>query len=381
MAKNNNVTLVSPLEERSVISVPKTCRAATVSIENSVDSVEWQQLMPTIRPENRFLSPIWFQSWESAFLNTGSWKGPIRYMTFRLNEKLSGVLPFVVQKLSFIQFLSLPGYYMPFRDLPVKADMEDQIINSMVCRMANVKGVVGARFGPVEYCSPTLLALKNSFRQHGWTTTELSRGALQYLELPKNVIDYAPMVSGRAKKADYYLRRLKGRGGVSIIVKTGLSSNECEATLHELQKIESESWVAASGEPRFMGEKNFQFWMGLLQDYDLSRSIKIWMLYLDDDPVSFCLIMDSGPIRHQLVNGYSKSVKQYSTGYILFKEMIFDAIETGVERICFGQGDPGHKREWGAKSSVELIDLIAMKPGLFGKLATAIHNIAIKFVK
>jgi len=262
---------------------------------------------------------------------------------------------------------------MPFRDLPVKADMADQVINAMVCRMAHVKGVVGARIGPMENCSPTLLALKDSFRQHGWTIIELSRGVLHYLELPKNVADYFPMISGRAKKADYYLRRVKRRGDVSIIVKTGQSSNEWQETLRELQKIESESWVAASGEPRFMGEKNLQFWMNLLQDYGMSRSLKIWMMYLDDDPVSFCLVLDAGPIRYQLVNGYSESVKQHSTGHILFKEMIFDAIETGVERICFGQGDPGHKREWGARPSAELIDLIAMKPGLFGKLVSVAH--------
>ncbi len=353
-----------------------------MSIEDSVDFVDWKRLMPTIRPESQFLSPIWFQSWESAFLNTGNWQGPVRYMTVRLDGRLSGVLPLAVQRLSIVRFLSLAGYYMPFRDLPVKADMADQVINAMVGRMAHVKGVVGMRFGPVENCSPTLLALKDSFRQHGWTIIELSRGVLLYLELPKNVADYVPMISGRAKKAEYYLRRVKRRGDVSIIVKTGQSSNEWQETLHELQKIESESWVAASGDPRFMGEKNFRFWMGLLQDYGLSRSIKIWMLYLDDDPVSFCLVLDTGPIRYQLVNGYSKSVKQDSTGHILFKEMIFDAIETRVQRICFGQGDPGHKREWGAKSSVELIDLIAMKPGLFGKLVSVAHSSSLlKFLK
>ena len=179
-----------------------------MSVEDSVDFVDWQRLIPTIRPGNRFLSPVWFQSWESAFLNTGNWQGPVRYMTVRLNERLFGVLPLVVQRrLSIVRFLSLPGYYMPFRDLPVKAGMEDQVINLMVCQMAPVKGVVGARIGPVENCSPTLLALRDSFRQHGWTIIELSRGALQYLELPKNVADYAPMISGRAKKADYYLRR------------------------------------------------------------------------------------------------------------------------------------------------------------------------------
>ncbi len=235
--RDYNVTLACPLEEMSAMPVPRTSSAATVSIEDSVDFVDWKRLMQTIRPGNRFLSPIWFQSWESAFLNTGRWQGPVRYMTVRLNGRLSGVLPLVVQRLSIVRFLSLPGYYMPFRDLPVKADMEDQVINSMVRRMAHVKGVVGARIGPVENCSPTLLALKDSFRQHGWTIIELSRGDLNYLELPKSVADYVPMISGRAKKVDYYLRRFKRRGNVSITVKTGLSSNECQETLHELQKI------------------------------------------------------------------------------------------------------------------------------------------------
>jgi CelD/BcsL family acetyltransferase involved in cellulose biosynthesis len=109
--------------------------------------------------------------------------------------------------------------------------------------------------------------------------------------------------------------------------------------------------------------------------FDILIMVKVWILYLDDEPVSFCLVLDTGPIRYQLINGYSKSVRKHSTGYILFKEMIFDAIETGVERICFGQGDPGHKGEWGAKPSVELIDLVAIKPGLFGKLALVAYNI------
>lgn len=152
--------------------------------------------------------------------------------------------------------------------------------------------------------------------------------------------------------------------------------------MHELQRIESESWVAASGEPRFMGEKNFRFWMNLLQDYGLSRSIKIWMMYLDNAPVSFCLVLDAGPIRYQLVNGYSKSVKQYRTGHILFKEMAFDAIETGMERIGLGQGDSGHKGGWGARPSAKLIDLIAIKPGLFGKMVSVAYSSnLLKFLK
>ena len=350
--------------------VPWTCKDATAG-----DFEEWQRLMPAVIPGSRFLSPIWFQSWESSFLDSGNWKGPVRYIIVRLDGRLSGVLPFAIQKFSIFRFLSLSGYYIPFRDLPVEADKVCQVIDTMVCRMASVNGIIGARIGPTENGSPTLLALKSSFRQYGWTIIEKYRGKLLYLELPKTIVDYVPIINGRAKKANYYLRRLKRIGDVSIIVKGGLSSDEWQETFRELQKIESESWVAFSGEPRFIGEKNFQFWESLMQDHELKKAVKVWILYLDDKPVSFCLVLDAGPIRYQLINGYSKSVKQHSTGHILFKEMIFDAIEAGVERICFGQGDPGHKREWGAKPSVELIDLIAIKPGLFSRLASVVCSI------
>ena len=345
--------------------VPWTCKAATAD-----DFKDWQQLMSTVSPGSRFLSPIWFQSWESTLLDSGNWQGPVNYIMVRLDGRLSGVLPLAIQRFSIFRFLSLPGYYIPFRDLPVEADKVYQVVDTMVCRMARVKGIIGARIGPTENGSPTLLALKGSFRHHGWTIIEKFRGKIFYLELPKNIVDYVPIISGRAKKANYYLRRLKKIGDVSMKVKRDLSSNEWQETFRELQKIESESWVAESGEPRFLGENNFRFWKSLLQGHELRKVVKVWMLYLDGEPVSFCLVLDTGPIRYQLINGYSKSVKQHSTGHILFKEMIFDAIETGVERICFGQGDPGHKGEWGAKPSVELIDLVAIKPGLFSKLAS-----------
>ena len=111
--RDYNVTPAYPFEEMSVMPVPRTSSTATVSIEDSVDIVDWKRLMPTIRPGSRFLSPIWFQSWESAFLNTGNWQGPVRYMTVRLDGRLSGVLPLAVQRLSIVRFLSLPGYYFP----------------------------------------------------------------------------------------------------------------------------------------------------------------------------------------------------------------------------------------------------------------------------
>ncbi len=353
-------------------------RSTLVSIDDTVDSDEWRQLMPMIEAGNRFLSAAWFHSWESVFLDSGNWHGPARYITVRIDGELAGVLPLAQQRVAVIRFLSLAGYYMPYRDLPVRADLADQVIDALALKIAEIKGVAGVRLGPMERSSPNLRALRSTFERAGWTTIEVPRGELLYLTLPDNVAEYRPLVRGRAKKANYFLRRLERKGQVAIRLKTRLPSDETRKLLSELQKIESESWVAASGEPRFMGEQNFRFWMLLLGDDEINALVKVWILYMDEEPVSFCLTLDAAPIRYQLVNGYSESVKQHSTGHILFQQMITEAIETGIERICFGQGDPGHKGEWGATPESALIDLIAFKPGPIGKLAAIAHAGAAK---
>ena len=345
--------------------------SAEVLSAEKIDAEKWRTLLPVVRPGNQFLSFSWFDSWQSAFLNTGNWQGPIRYLTVKLKEELIGVLPLAVQTKSVLRFLSLPGNYLPFRDIPINYAESEQVANVMVRKLTQMNetdSVAGVRIGPIEESSTTFAAFKTAFERNQWHMTILQRGELLYLNLPATVDEYIPVVRGRAKKADYFLRRLRKRGDVSVTVHTELAISQWEAVIRELQTVESESWVAHTGEPRFLGDQNFRFWMSLLKDPGFGRAIKVWMLYFNAKPVSFCLVLDAGPVRYQLINGYSETAKKFSTGYILFKSMIYDSIESGIKSINFGQGDPGHKAEWGAKPNEHIVDLLVIKPGIFGKL-------------
>ena len=353
-------------------------RHEEASIDGEPDPTEWRALLSAIKPGNQFLSPAWFESWESAYVDTGNWKGPARYMTVRLDGRLAGVLPFAQQKVSVFRFLSAGGYHMPFREFPVNLDDKDRILDAMLRRLRRIRGVVGFRVGPLEGRSSTYEALREALRRNRWAILELERGEILWLELPRTANEYALMIRGRAKKADYFLRKLQKKGDVSIRRRTGLAPPEWQDTLEVLRKIESESWVARRGDPRFLGERNQRFWTQILRDPQLSEAIKVWILHLDGNPISFCLVLDAGPVRYQLINGYSESAKRHSTGHIVFKRMIYDALDTGIERISFGQGDPGHKSEWGAKPSQNLFDLVALKPGLSGKVASAAYLTAQK---
>lgn len=346
---------------------------ADARIGGPPDRAEWEALLNHVRPGNRFLAPAWFKGWESAHCNAGNWQGPARYVTVRLDGQLAGVLPFATQRVSVFRFLSAGGWHLPFRAFPVREDAGDRVLDLMLQRIRRVRGIVGFRVGPLGKKSPTFALVNRSLARNRWTVLEIHRGENLWLSLPRTLDAYTPMIRGRAKKADYFLRRLRKQGDVSLEVRTNLDPPEWRDTLRKLEKIESESWVVARGQPRFMGERNRSFWSIVLGDPTMSRAVRVWILNLAGDPVSFCLVIDAGPARYQIINGYSESVKRHSTGPILFKQMIHDAIGSGVERVCFGMGDPGHKAEWGATPAENLIDLVALKPGLRGKAMSAAY--------
>jgi len=277
------------------------------------------------------------------------------------------VLPLCVQRVRGIPLLSLPGYYLPFRGLPLRADAATPAATSAVQALTSTGGGIALRIGPLEAGCATHRAMVDALRTAGWSILEIPRGELVAVDLPSSIDAYRTQIRGRAKKADYFLRRMRKDGEVRIELRTQLSREQTATLLDHLEHIESHSWVAHSGEPRYLGERNRTFWTDLLARPEFRRAFRTWILSRNETPVSFCMTLDAGPVRYQLVNGYAEDVGRYSTGHILFQAMIHDAIHCGIARLNFGQGDPGHKSEWGARATTSLTDVVALRPGLFGR--------------
>jgi hypothetical protein len=353
----------------TVHSVSSSARALRATFGARPDDRAWLDLLSRATDGTQFLSPGWFSAWEQTFAGDGSWRGAVDHLSVRDGDRLVGVLPFCRQRVFGVSMLSLPGYYFPFRDIPVDAESVRLVTDAMVRELTAHRGGAGLRIGPIDVESPVRAALLGSLRERRWGILELGRGNLKWLDLPGSVEEHTAMIRGRAKKADYYLRRMKKAGDVRLEVRTELDAEGNERLLRELQSVESRSWVATGGNPRFMGDQNFAFWTRALAHEHLGRATRTWMMYLDDDPVSFCMVIDAGPVRHQVINGYAQDARRFSTGHIIFKAMIHDAIERGIKRINFGLGDPGHKKDWGAQRDSGLTDIVALRPGAVGGMA------------
>jgi CelD/BcsL family acetyltransferase involved in cellulose biosynthesis len=364
-----------PVHDDDNLMIESTRSLTAERQSGTPDAERWASLLGRVRPGTEFLGPAWLLSWRRAFLPGDTWHEPLRYVCVNDEDgRMVGLMPLARQGKFGMYLMSVPGYYMPFRDVLLDTEAGARIATELVAALRRGGGL-GLRLGPIEKSGATYTAIAAALSEQHWTLLELSRGELLYLQLPDSIEAYLPVVRGRAKKAEYFRRRMEKRGTVRIEVSSDLAVTDWMPVFDDLVNIESRSWVTERGEPRFMGAANRVFWEGLFGDAGLSAALKVWILYLDDDPVSFCLTLNSGPIRYQLINGYAEAARQHSTGYIIFRAMILDAIENGIQRICFGQGDPGHKGEWGALPCEELVDLVAMKPGLVGRAAVGTYRL------
>ena len=95
-------------------------------------------------------------------------------------------------------------------------------------------------------------------------------------------------------------------------------------------------------------------------------SLLMWVLYFNNEPVSHCFGLDAGDHRYIIANSYAERAAKHSTGTILVRYMIQDAIDRGLTTINYGQGDSGYKTRWGAKPARQLVDWLALRPGTVG---------------
>lgn len=336
----------------------------------------WHGPLERRRQSHAFLSASWFDVWEDVFLGTGSWHAPASRLVVMRNGERVGVMPLAWQRVRGVWLLAVTGFYMPFRDVIVAELVADAAIKAMVSALSCQSTGIGVRIGPMDSSSGNLARFREQFRQQAWSLLEFERGQLFYLELPETKGELERKVSGRAKKADYFLRRMSRRGRVELRMHTDLDQEGWGIVLQELQEIEKSSWVATGGEPRFIGDRNLEFWSRLLGRQPYASAVRVWLLHFEGQPSSFCLTLDSGKVRYQLVNGYSDAVRSFSTGHIIFQKMLLDAIDCGIKSVNFGQGDPGHKSEWGARPTARLVDLVALKPGLVGGVGSAVFRFA-----
>ena len=333
---------------------------------------DWQSITEALAPDSRFVTAAWIRAWAQSLLPDRGWHLPLQFWTVRDGDaRLRAILPIAVQRKFGIAVAALGGLYWPFRSIV----MPDDAVNDAACALAGAltqsARMLVMRCGPVpERCAGTS-ALMSSLERRGWRIRCAPLGYTFASELPASWSAFEQQPGGRlAKRTAYYERRIGRDGALEIRMFGGAAEASWPDALRDIAAIERNSWQhRAGGVPRFAGARLQAFWTAILADARCARAARAWLMYFDGEPASFCFCLDSGETRYVIANNYAERVRGYSTGSILYRHVFRDAIESaGIRRIDIGLGDSGYKSRWGARPALRLLDWVAFRPGLRGRL-------------
>ncbi|MFO1380895.1 MAG: GNAT family N-acetyltransferase [Chitinivorax sp.] len=339
-----------------------TDHAACDTQDLAVELAQWQ---PAAGNDGGFFGTACFHAWCSAFLPQENWQQEAHLLSVRRQNQPLCQAVFGVQRFPGFSALSLGGYYWPYRSL-AQTGSSLQLATAIAARLKAQHWPV-IRFGPVRAGDPLIEAVLDRLRAQGWACLEKPLGTSWLVAVPENAAAFeAQWGKHLTDRVAYYTRRLNKSAPVHIVCAPPATTAEWQRRCDDCATIEANSWVAKSGgDTKFVGERNRQFWRSLL-DASGQPPFQLCLLYVGERPVAFSLNLDLGDTRHIVANTYDEEFKSNSPGTILTAHVLKDTLQHGIRHVDWGAGDSGYKQRWGATEGVQLLDRLAIRPGLRG---------------
>ena len=272
-------------------------------------------------------------------------------------------LPLKARRLGPFRLDEVAGHYWPYRSFPAA---DDAALEALLASPA-----LGPmwRLGPVYADDTTLAALRRVAPGAGWRLLARSLGRAFVLDLKRLTAD-GPWPSTKTLRKNRWLERRLGEAG-ELTFATVTGPAWTPGILDVLAGIERQSWVAASpgGDAKFLAPADRRGWERALADPALAAMLSGSLLHVGGEPAAFTFSVGHGPLRHYIANSYSARFADRSPGRILLYRDFQAAAEAGIERIGWGAGDPGYKREMGAVPGPEILDLLIVRGPVRAALA------------
>jgi len=362
--------------KRSLAVVGQTISLAT-AVEASPSREEWDDLGTKMVPESRFLSANWYEPWGEHILgNLPGWGGPIQYLTARDETGcLVGILPFATQLKAGTRFLSLGGYFLPFRGYPAVRSAADDVTRAFARYLTERTDFVGVRLGPVTNGDPVGALLPRALADLGWHLADLTTEGRQIVQLPSTIAEYQESLDpAELKNIRRRERKMRRERRVNLQFLSSDRDEDWDAAIRDMAEVEARSWLPRyGGDLHFPGDASRSFWKSVLRGKHEGLTARIWILRCDDVPIAFDFNIDSGSTRYSLFAHYAEEARVYGAGMFLMMCEVEDAISRGLLTIDLGPGDPGYKKFWHAQRSGMVVDSIGFRPGLHGAVLTGLH--------
>ena len=340
------------------------------SVVNEINNSAWKYLADHVSPEFKFMDKNWYSSWESKYLPSEHPGSYVKYISLLdINDKLQGAYPYtLVTKFGF-KILSGAGFYYPFRPVLHSSKSTLSCANAFVETVHYKMEENIVRIGPADIDQPIYQLLKSKFKDLGWMCHEINRGTQQVITLPGCVEEFKQSLSKNLhKNLKRRLKKLQELGEVTIVKFNNCSSIKWTQLIDDCSEIEHQSWLFsdANGQTRIKGKE--AFWKNYLENKVAQRCVNIWLVKLNNNPISFTLAIDSGLNRYSISGQYNAQFKKYGVGLLADYEMLQDSIHMGIKTVNLGDGDAEYKDRWGAKPGSKLVDYVYFRPSFLGSL-------------
>lgn len=341
-------------------------------------SREWHALLDRAPPEQRIYGPDWFRIWNETEGSAGRWQGRLQLVTARDAEgRLHGVLPLGLVRMGVVTARASAGPWQLERTLVVAAGMEQPVGEALAAHVAN-SGWPLVRIGPCVGTARQVRPFLEALRAHGVYVHVQRKEPMTIIEPPPGVAQYRKEVLGKsfARSLLYYERRLAKDGDVRVAHFRECSHERAARLIEHLATIERGSWLrkAEPEKPRFLDPDTATMWQRLVvETFSPQGTFDCFVLYLDERPIAYGLCLTVVPVRYYVFTGYDLEFRKRSVGSIIYRYVMEEGIERGVQRFEFGSQHMYYKKRWGAQVHASLDTLLVFPNRLVRGLARLAH--------
>jgi len=347
----------------------------SIEVYESADSAlpdlrrDWDACLDALPPEQQLFSFDWYQAWLATYGAERPWTGRVVTLIARDgNGKMLGGLPLAERKQKGLTILSLGGLYQPVRSFPCSPEHVNRVCEGFISTLVSTPGWDILRLGPFDDATPERAAMLAALANSPLQVVPIPLGRTIVNHLADSVDAYAK--THAMKDMFYYERRFLREGEAEIRHVANPDPAEAAALWRDLQAVEKRSWlVEKGGDLRFGSPMDHEFWSRVTATALTPREqLDVWVAVMNGEPVSFRLVLTAGETSYLVANQYDQRFKKYSTGWILFKHNLEDAIARGTRTIDSAPGDLHYKSRLGGEEAQMRLDLVVLRPTLKGRV-------------
>ena len=304
---------------------------------------------------HRFLRRAWFEA--------GRGERPRTISGRRADGSPFAALPVVALGPAMLGLSMVPGSYWPFRSAVIAGDARQEELRALIADPAARNALGQAwRLGPVYAEDEAMRRLSAAAVAEGWTRLERSMGTAFVMDLPALRAAGAWPRASAARKVAKLERQMLGEGSLRYRFVSGEAW--ADADLDAMAAIEAASWVGqrtdGSG-AKFLRPEQRTYWERALADAELASMLSAAILFVGERPIAFSFDLNVGTLQYGIAGSYDAAFARWSPGRVLTWRHIEESEARGIQRIDWGSGDSGYKRQFGAVPGSPIVDLLFVR--------------------